>query len=352
MKCRTCWLIASLALGWGAAPLAQAAPSRVDVVRLPPVHRGESDFVQQASFAEDVATPDILQRMARLENEWEAFLQGHDTGGLEPHSHSSHPEPCVPERWARCELYAGGEIVVMKSRFANGAERDRMGEVFDFNMIALPRVWLGYWNPGDNGLRARYWQYRDDSAPTPAEPVTWDEPLRFMRLDAGTVDLEIAQRLNLAGWHLTVGVGGRYGWLDQKVASVDTDAFTSKRFHGIGPVIAVDMRRPFGCRGFSWVANLRGSLLVGESRWRDPYGVVDSDDIGSIAEIQLGLEWRTPFGARSELVVSGMYEQQMWFQAGTHFHEDAPNRQFTPDLRTRSHDVAFMGFVTSVQLVR
>ncbi len=351
MKCRTFWLIAFQTLWGSMTPLTQAESGQMDVVRLPPVHRGESDFVQQASFVEDAAAPDILQRMARLENEWEAFLQDHDAE-LVPHCSTLQPAPCVPERWARCQLYAGGEIIVMKSRFANGAERDRMGEVLDFNMTVVPRVWLGYWNPGDNGLRARYWQYRDDSAPTPAEPVTWDEPLRFMRLDAGTVDLEIAQRLNLAGWHLTVGVGGRYSWLDQQVASVDTDAVMFKRFHGIGPVVAVDMRRPFGCRGFSWVANLRGSLLVGESRWRDPYGAVDSDDIGAIAEIQIGLEWRTPFGARSELVVSGMYEQQMWFQAGTRFHEDAPNRQFTPDLRARSHDVAFMGFVASVQLIR
>ncbi len=53
-----------------------------------------------------------------------------------------------------------------------------------------------------------------------------------------------------------------------------------------------------------------------------------------------------------ELVVCGLYEQQMWFGAGTHFPGEAPHHQFTSELRARSHDIAFMGFVASVQRIR
>lgn len=353
MRYRTFRLITACAIWGGVLPLLPLAGSETEVMRLPPVESSPRFLVKQVSFDsfEEPAGADLSRRMDRLEQAWEAFLKN-------PEAERIPAEPSPPtgvyhlERWGQCELYAGGEIVVMKPRFENGAEEDDLAEVLDFSMSVVPRVWLGYWNPGDNGLRARYWHYNDGSSTTPSEPETPDEPLRFMRLQAGAVDLEIAQRLNLAGWHLTVGVGGRYAWLEQRLESVQTGAFMFKRFQGIGPVVAVDMRRPFGRRGFAWVANLRGSLLVGESRWRDPAGAFDADDIGSIAEMQIGLEWRTPFGARSELVVGGFYEQQMWFGAGTHFHPEAPYQEFTADLRAQSHDVAFMGFVASVQLSR
>ena len=133
----------------------------------------------------------------------------------------------------------------------------------------------------------------------------------------------------------------------------DTDGtdFVQKRFHGIGPILSADFRRPLGFWGLAWLANLRGSLLVGESTWESPAARQKTDDLGAVAEIQVGLEWRRRLGAW-EWFTHAAYEQQSWFGAGTYFGEPAGPGPFNQRLRVEDHDAALMGFAFALGVMR
>lgn len=297
--------------------------------------------IQLSGFNHPAADPSVIARLERLEAERFAAQQ--------PIEQTPPAACCGSCRGCSCaacgcfRFYAGGELTLSKPRFEDGAEEDATGAPLDFALETAPRVWVGFRDPGGWGVRARYWTYDNTSSISGVQHVVLAGVRDQMSVEVGAFDIEGSQVTDFRLWRMDVAAGIRYGWFEQGVVDVDGGDYVHKRFHGIGPIISADFRRPLGFWGLAWIANLRGSLLVGESTWRSPTAWQKTDDLGAVAELQVGAEWRRKI-RDWELFTHAVYEQQTWFGAGTYFGEPAGPGQFNQRLRTNDHDAALMGF--------
>jgi len=257
--------------------------------------------------------------------------------------------PAVPDIAAtgasgRRRWQSGVEFTVVKPRFEDGAEEDLYGEVLDYSMCVAPRVWVGYIDPQQAGLRARYWQFDQRSQPASSEHVTLGPGYKRMGIEAHAVDLECTQDVPFRYWSFRYAAGVRYAVFEQRIDSLAVQDFVFKRFHGVGPTCALENRLPLWETPIALVFGARGSLLVGESRWANRTERNETDDIGAIVDMQLGLEWVRVFRRGGTTFFRFGWEQQHWFGAGTFFDGAAtsPNDIFA--IQPDDHDVAFMGF--------
>jgi hypothetical protein len=300
------------------------------------------------------ADESVDARLARLEAELASARE--QLAGLSTHSACT----CAEEDCARCQqaafrYYAGGEALVAKPRFEDGAEEDSAGRMLDFHMEPSARLWTGFHNLHGWGVRGQMWTYDNG---TDRAPV-WHFPLsgatKWMEFEAGTIDLLGTQRTEFQNWTLDLGGGFRYAWLEQGVVTTDRLDFLWKRFHGFGPVATADLRGPLGPLGklgLAYVVNVRGSLLAGEATWSNPFARQNTDDIGAIAELQVGLEWKRRLEGGQELFIRAVYEHQTWFGGGAYLNESyahilslpAGPLRFSSGARQDDYDLALMGF--------
>jgi hypothetical protein len=258
-----------------------------------------------------------------------------------------HPINCS-HTW---QLAGGAEFVHSKPRFEDGAEKDSADNTFDFQLVPSARVWLDVISPTQIHFLARYWSYSDDTPATPAQHAPLAGNQFFMSLDAYTIDMEIGQQLDFGLWKTVISAGVRNAWFDQAVISLDTGNEVSRRLHTIGPLIGADIRRQLFW-GFETVSVARMSLLVGESLWNNAAGQTDTDDIGSIFDLQIGLAWKKEFCRLGELSLRAVWEHQFWFGAGSYFQSTATIGNGVFDIQPDDHDVAFMGYALAVELRR
>jgi hypothetical protein len=97
-------------------------------------------------------------------------------------------------------------------------------------------------------------------------------------------------------------------------------------FEGIGPTISLEMVRPFLADRFAIYGSLRGSILLGDASQKITeiknggadvvMDTVSQDDILSIGETELGLQYSHPWRESAVLFVRGGYEGQVWWGAG------------------------------------
>ncbi len=90
-------------------------------------------------------------------------------------------------------------------------------------------------------------------------------------------------------------------------------------FEGIGPTVALDVRRQISNSGFSLVGGTRGAWLYGTT---DAYltgdiGSIDltisaEDHLMQIYEVVLGVEWARQFADGNQLTAGIMWEAQAW----------------------------------------
>ena len=244
-------------------------------------------------------------------------------------------------------LDVGFESTVVKPRFEDGAEQDRHTDDLDFALKFAPRVWFALVGPGGGGIRSRYWQMDHDSAPAKADQLPLDGILALMTINAYTVDIEYVQEFHLHHWECKLSAGARYAGLMQRVTALDADDFMSKRFHGVGPTFAVETLRPIGRHGFALMGNIRGSLLVGESMWSNPSRIQDTDDIGSILEMQIGAQWTRHLPVGITLFARAAWEQQLWLGAGTFFGAASTVGNDVFGALPDDHDIAVMGLAAT-----
>ena len=245
----------------------------------------------------------------------------------------------------------GADVILFKPRFEDGAEEDSALHVLDFHLDAAPRIWLESVRSDCLGLRSRYWHYTHGSAISTVAHVPITGTQHQMLLDAYTIDVEVAKFLDFHNWQLVLGTGFRYAWLEQQVMATDTGDFVLKRYNAIGPMFALDTRHQIG-RNFACLANVRTSILVGESKWSTSANEQTTDDIGANLDMQLGLEWLCRYPDWGELFIRLLWEQQHWFGAGTHFSGTNTVGNGIFALQPDDHDVAFMGFGLAAGTVR
>lgn len=228
---------------------------------------------------------------------------------------------------------------------------------FQFGYDVTPRFTAGYTDCDGMGLRARYWQLdqngdtrsltgevvnTDIFTPTanvvsvifpatiaapPGTTMVVNNSLKFQ-----TLDLEGTQQVFVGPVELTLGAGLRYALLDQRysaeVAATGSSLVWQRRFEGAGVTLSADGRRPIGCHGLAAVGSFRGAMLFGRKDMDrnvtnnqvagvpDQVSLEDGDEVFGGGELSFGLEWEREFCGGRSVFVRGMYEGQLWTDAG------------------------------------
>ena len=257
---------------------------------------------------------------------------------------------------SRTGPYAGMALVFARPWFTDAsnygvydAPADHSTAVsFDYDYELTPRIWLGYIGPNGRGVRARYWHFEHSGRPrslTQTDPnvfygADWIHPWGMITamttgvgdtmditnsIEAQTLDLEVTQTLNFGWAEIMFGGGLRYAYLEKKFnASIPGVDFLIAHhdFEGVGPTISMDLRLPIDpCGCWSLYTGCRYSIMFGSS-WAygengtDPFDY-RLDEVLSIGEIEIGVEWARPVSYLGNLVFRAGYEAQVWYEAGS-----------------------------------
>lgn len=266
-----------------------------------------------------------------------------------------------------CGVYAGGAAVWMKPHFqdniaitrATALGPDLLAEStsFDYDYEATGRVWLGYVAQGGLGIRGQYWQF-DAQAPTVALADTGPTSILSVNANdaADTIgftqtsgdggaflanhslkleiaDLEATKRIYGGATTLVFSGGARYAQtaLEFRAFGLTPQGQLAGEFahilsfEGVGPTVALDLRRPIGWSPVSLIGGARGSVLFGNTEQTifsvtaggAGLGLRREAQVLSMLETQVGLEWAYHLAANGRLFVAGVVEAQIWQNAGS-----------------------------------
>jgi hypothetical protein len=248
--------------------------------------------------------------------------EGTDRGGEDPVCCE-----CPTSNW-----YVGVDAAVLKPHLGSlgvtlGGTDVALTPSYDYELA--PRVWLGWENAEGLGVRARYFTFDAEATqlfPGPIQigPVVLEG--LGSSLAAQTLDLEATQRGCLGNLQFQLGGGFRYAKMETDlsvfgtvVGAVPFDAGIGMDFEGIGPTVAVDVRRPFGSRGLALVGGARSSWMYGTTDFhltRDlgfiPVSVNAEDHMMQINELSLGVEWSRCLARGGKVSVAALWEAQAW----------------------------------------
>ncbi len=219
---------------------------------------------------------------------------------------------------------------------------------FDYDYELTPRMWLGYVGPDGRGVRARFWHFEHSGRPrtlTQTDPnifygADWIHPWGMITamttgvgdtmsitnsIKAQTFDLEVTQTLNFGWTEIMFGGGLRYAYLEKKFDAVipGVDFLIAHHdFEGVGPTISLDVRLPIDyCGCWALYGGCRYSIMFGSS-WAygengtDPFDYT-LDEVLSIGEIEIGVEWKRTMSFLGLFVFRAGYEGQVWYEAGS-----------------------------------
>lgn len=296
------------------------------------------------------------------------------------------------------KVNAGASLLILVPRFesdpayavntirtqgvANPTLTDRQVSEFNYDYSLSPRIWLSAEIEGSLGARVRWWYFNQSApsltvtnppipagSPVLAQTVAGVSPLLAIGPQTGLPavlsfqqqgipsntdtliftsdlimdvwDFEATLGAFSAGQWLFLPAGGmRYAHINQHYNSFLAGntlqyLLSGQSFNGFGPSFAIDVRRPFGNSGLSFIGNARGALLFGKevhtSLGRNlgliipaPLGIGDHEDrsernrILPAVEMEMGAEYTKALGI-AELVFQGGVLSQLW-PAGSGAH--------------------------------
>ena len=231
---------------------------------------------------------------------------------------------------------------------------------FEYDYQSTLRGWVGYRSPEGFGVKVTYWGFDDEGRTSVntadgtniygASAVTVIFPANIFAIAPGetltSTDFLKTQIINYYGTYQTkVGnfevdgaMGLRYARLLQSLDSFVTPPNSSvpirrltweRKYDGLGPAISVDVKCRIGCSGFSVVGQGGGALLFGKKTInrtvmgdQSPQPATrvlvldDADEVVGIGEMNFGVEWSRQFQGGRNLNVRGIYEGQLWAEAG------------------------------------
>lgn len=263
---------------------------------------------------------------------------------------------------------AGATLLFAKPHFKESFQVSRVDnanglmtlEPFNYDYDLSPRIWFGLENRQGTGVRFSYWTFDEQS---PQRVLTADGtqiwgahvvntmfPANIFAgipgsqmtvndyLETNTFNLLGTFGMNLGGTQVKGGAGLRYAKLEQGFDALVTTPIPNffnrltwtREFEGVGPTLAFDFRKPLGRTRLAAVATGGGALLFGSKTLdrtvindQTPVpGVAprlqlpDADEVVGIGELGTGLEWRADFADGRYLSLRGLYEGQLWAEAG------------------------------------
>jgi hypothetical protein len=298
----------------------------------------------------------------------------------------------------RSGLIAGAGVYLFQPYFSNnmafglqgtenrspGSPAESPGTRFDtrvdisHHVDVAPLVWLGYIGDGGLGFRARWWYFRQgteqsatgtgsgvngvqvlSAAPLGLSLITASggEDSKSLvvtsKLQVQVLDLDSIYRLGACKWDLLFAGGLRLAGIDQayNAYTAGEALLSSNKFYGLGPTLAVEVRRALGDTGFRLYGSARGSVLFGsghqEASVPDRNVVArDHHDIGMpVAEAEFGLEYARDVGGWHFFVQTALVGQE-WFGAGGASRSSTdviPGGQFSTSSYVGDSDLAFLG---------
>jgi hypothetical protein len=237
---------------------------------------------------------------------------------------------------------------------------------FDYSLNLSSRVFVEYVGQSDTGIRATWFGFQNDAdsinanvpaggfvaRPIGSIAVPGETVHAASGFDLDTIDLDLTHRVRVRQSLLNIGGGVRWAGYRQSYESSITSPMlgqevgnASRQFHGIGPTLFAEWRRPLWSSQFSLLANVRGSMLYGSSKSASyQQGLLGgesafqskNDDFIAIGESQLGGEWSAWISRRTVLFVQMAWETQYWLGVGTAFD--------------KNDDLGLFGFNTTVGL--
>lgn len=281
-------------------------------------------------------------------------------------------------------FYAGSAAIWSKPHFkeafeyseTNSATGQQTLNPFQYDYKVTPKIWVGFKNAEGLGIKASYWSFDADGAVRNntsdgitlfgAHAVTVIFPANIIaavpgdtlqtssNLQAQITNLYASYSTSVKEVEINGGVGLRYARLRQTLAATVSGFAPAslnweRAYDGVGPSVALDVKKRFGCRGISMIAKGNGALLYGtktidrtvigdiSSPQASPFLMLEeADEVVGIGEFGFGFEWARKMGSGSELAVTGTYDGQLWAEAG------APTLGF----------LGFQGFGLGVELRR
>ncbi|MBY0527137.1 MAG: hypothetical protein K2R98_27325 [Gemmataceae bacterium] len=227
-------------------------------------------------------------------------------------------------------------------------------------MDVAPQLWLGYIGDDGLGARIRWWYFRQGTeqtqsfaAATPGTEVFIvsapaqgfsaftdnDTPATMTvtsKLELQVWDVEAIQDVQLGCWNLLATGGLRLAHLNQRYnAFVNGNSGTSANpiqatvlsghsFSGLGPVVALESRRPIGNSGLSLYGLIRGAVLFGSAKQNATdiftgFGATEvntgsdhRDRVLPVGELELGVEYGQAMGSSRVFGQVALVGQQWW----------------------------------------
>ncbi len=315
-------------------------------------------------------------RVAALEStvsRLEYQLAGLESSGAAKMDSSAGYDAGLPDTCTGCGgpnigFVAGATALFAKPHFKESFQVSRVDtanglmtlEPFSYDYDFSPRVWFGLENSQGVGVRCNYWNYDDQSpqrvlntdgtqvwgahvvntmfpanifAAIPGSQMTVND-----YLETTTVNLLGTFGMDLGGTFVQGGAGLRYARLEQGFDALVTTPIPNffnrltwtREFEGVGPTFAFDLRKRLGQTRLAAIATGGGALLFGSKTLertvindQSPVpGVVpqlrlpDADEVVGIGELGTGLEWRAEFADGRYVSLRGLYEGQLWAEAG------------------------------------
>jgi Legionella pneumophila major outer membrane protein precursor len=216
---------------------------------------------------------------------------------------------------------------------------------YDYDPTA--RVFAGYTGCNGLGVRASYWWFDHNSdflsltAPTGVTllqgqlnsvpgVLAGDRLTSEQSLELQVADAEFTNCFEACGGNMVVSYGVRYAKmrlsLQERIIFVgntsgvpNLSADYTDEFDGFGPTVGLEFMRPLCCAGLSFYSSLRGSVVVGDSNYRETFrnaaGVVtlgrveDAHESVAIGDLRIALQY-----CKCGCFARGGWQSQYWNQ--------------------------------------
>jgi len=341
-------LVISITASTAFAQQAELAPNKSD---RPERLRISSDARPVASVGRSTTSAVANSNKSAVETVSHSTDVTYDPSGTERFTHAANGEfsTVVGSHSNACgtvcpTLYAGVELTFLTPRFSDNLAYTLMQSdginfrsftptEFNYDLSLSPRVIVGTQLDQEIGFRATWWHF-DQSPETlsvqppangfgsithpPFENVDISTTIpgetfqASTSLKAYTLDFELTKQHRVSCWTIGVAGGVRYAELDQQYLAQTTNVAGTlsgridydRGISGFGPTLSLYGSVPIN-RCMELFVRGRGSILFGEAESRftagedldltTPFSTsrdTTRDDLLSIGEIQLGVDWR------------------------------------------------------------
>ena len=223
---------------------------------------------------------------------------------------------------------------------------------FGNHLDVAPNIWLGYVSERGWGVRARWFQFDQNSSTTfaaaPGETITGMSPLALgnvpvngaiaasSHLAVNVFDLQATCTYETPRWTHLLGVGVRYTSMSQDYqagiisAANNIILASSHDLNGAGPCFSLETKYRLAETGFFLYGQIYGSVVFGQASESSSVinnGVLQQftgnpNSVLPVGELEIGAEYQKNVG-RAKVFLQAGFNGQIWWGGGNASNLDA-----------------------------